>query len=304
MAIDQLIRKRDLPFILSFLLPGVILFAVVIIVPSALAVQYSLYEAAGFVTEATYVGLYNFAEILKSESFWKALGRTMVYAGFSVGGQLVLGIAIALVLNQQFKGNNVLRGISVVPYIIPVVTVTIGFEWMLDTSNGIINHLIAGLGFEKINFFKPHLAMFTAIMLSIWTWTPFVTLVFLSGLQTIPHELYESATLDGAGAWKRFWKITVPMVRDIILTIVLLRGLWMFNKFDLIWLLTGGGPLGRTETLPVLIYDTTFKKFQVGYGSALAVISLIIMMMAMAVYLKIFSEKKAKRKFKKRLQRT
>lgn len=303
-TIEQLIRKRDIPFILSFMLPGLILFAVVIIVPSILAVQYSFYEANGFVSNATYVGFHNFAEIVKSESFWKALGRTTVYAGFSVGGQLLLGIAIAMVLNQTFKGNNLLRGISVVPYIIPVVTVTIGFEWMLDTSNGIINHFIAGLGFEKINFFKPNLAMMTSILLSIWTWTPFVTLVFLSGLQTISPELYESATLDGAGAWTRFWKITIPMMRDIILTIVLLRGLWMFNKFDLIWLLTGGGPLGRTETLPVLIYDTTFKKFNVGYGSALAVISLIIMMLAMAVYLKIFSEKKAKRKFKKRLQRT
>jgi len=302
-VIDQPINKRDLSFFLAFLLPGLILFAVVIIVPSVLAVQYGLYEASGFAAEATYVGLRNFAEILRSEQFWKALGRTLVYAGASIAGQLVLGIAIALVLNQAFKGNNILRGISVVPYIIPVIAVTIGFEWMLDTSNGIVNHFIAGLGFDRINFFKPEMAMFTAIMLSVWTWTPFVALVFLSGLQTVSAELYESATLDGAGAWTRFWKITVPVTRDIILTIVLLRGLWMFNKFDLIWLLTGGGPLGRTETLPVLIYDVTFKKFQVGYGSALAVISLIIMMVTMAAYLKIFSEKQAKRKFRRRLQR-
>ncbi|GIP31617.1 hypothetical protein J2TS4_08270 [Paenibacillus sp. J2TS4] len=117
-------------------------------------------------------------------------------------------------------------------------------------------------------------------------------------MQTISADLYESATLDGASTWRQFWSITLPMLKDLIVTIVLLRGLWMFNKFDLIWLLTGGGPLENTEILPVYIYLNTFKMFNVGYGSALAVISLVVMGLAMAVYLKIFSEKKAKRKYK------
>jgi multiple sugar transport system permease protein len=293
--IEQFVKKRDLALIASFLLPGVLLFAVVIIIPAFLAVNYSFYKADSFVGDASFVGMQNYSDIVQDRRFWHGLWRTLIYSGATVGLQMVVGIAVAMVLNQSFRGNNILRGITVVPYIVPVIVVTLGWEWMLDTNTGIVNHVIASLGFDKIQFLSVNMAMTTSILLSTWTWAPFVTLVFLSGLQTIPSDLYESATIDGASTWKQFWKITIPMLKDIIVTIVLLRGLWMFNKFDLIWLLTGGGPLEKTETLPIYIYINTFKTFKVGYGSALAVISLLIMILAMAVYLKIFSENKAKR---------
>jgi multiple sugar transport system permease protein len=302
-TIEQRIRRKDLPFIISLMLPGVLIFAVIIIIPAILAIQYSFYEAKGFVGQARYVGLDNYAALLESRQFWNSFFRTILYAGATVALQLVIGISIAMVLNQPFKGNTIVRGVTVVPYIIPVVVVTIGIEWMIDPSNGIINHIIASLGMEKINFLSPKLAMMTSILMSTWTWTPFVALVFLAGLQTVSHEIHESAMLDGANAWKRFWLITLPMMKDIIVMIILLRGLWMFNKFDLIWLLTGGGPLQKTETLPVLIYDMTFKQFRVGYGSALAVVSLIVMFVAMSVYLKMMKESSEKRKFRKMLER-
>jgi len=298
-TIEHNITKRDLPLIASFLLPGLILFAVVIILPTFMAIDYSFYQADSFAGEATYIGGQNYADVLSDPLFWGDLWKSILYSFSTVALQLIVGISIALVLNQKFKGNNILRGITVVPYIIPVIVVTLGWEWMLDTDMGIINHVLSTLGFEKIKFLSTDMAMWTSVMMSTWTWTPFVTLVFLSGLQTISPEVYESAMLDGARKWTMFWKITVPMLRDIIITIVLLRGLWMFNKFDLIWLLTGGGPLGKTETLPVLIYSVTFKQFKVGYGATVAVISFVIMFLAMLVYLRIFREKQAKKKFLK-----
>jgi len=302
-TIEQNITKRELPLIASFLLPGLIIFAVVIILPTFLAINYSFYQADSFAGQATYIGTQNYVDVLSNKVFWSDLWKTIVYSGSTVLLQLVVGIAIALVLNQKFRGNNILRGITVVPYIIPVIVVTLGWEWMLDSDMGIINHIISTLGFEKVKFLSTDMAMWTSVMLSTWTWTPFVTLVFLSGLQTISPDVYESAMLDGARKWTMFWKITVPMLRDIIVTIVLLRGLWMFNKFDLIWLLTGGGPLGKTETLPILIYSSTFQQFKVGYGATVAVLSFIIMFIAMLVYLRIFQEKQSKKKFlkKKRL---
>ena len=226
-------------------------------------------------------------QLLQDARFWRDLWQTFVYAFGSITLQIIIGIAIAMVLNQQFKGRDFVRGVSVVPYIIPVIVVTMGWEWILDTNFGIVNKMLVSFGLEEINFLSIDLAMVTSIFLSVWTWTPFVTLVFLSGLQTIPHDLYESATLDGASGWQQFWKITMPMLKDLLITIILLRGLWMFNKFDLVWLLTGGGPLEKTETLPIYIYLKTFKLNDVGYGATIAISSAFIMMIIMAIYLRI-----------------
>ncbi|MGA5690621.1 carbohydrate ABC transporter permease [Cytobacillus pseudoceanisediminis] len=271
-----------------------------IIIPAGFAVSYSLYEAASFVGIPTFVGLENYLNLLQDIRFWRDLWQTLVYALGSIFLQIIIGIVIALILNQQFKGRDFIRGVSVVPYIIPVIVVTMGWEWILDTNFGIINKTLASAGLGNINFLSMDLAMLTSILLSVWTWTPFVTLVFLSGLQTISHDLYESATLDGANSWQQFWRITIPMMKDLLITIVLLRGLWMFNKFDLVWLLTGGGPLEKTETLPIYIYLNTFKLNEVGYGATVAVTSAVIMMVIMYVYLKITNYSPKEKRLKKR----
>lgn len=238
--------------------------------------------------------------LLSDTRFWRDLWQTLVYSLGSIFLQIIVGIVIALILNNEFKGRDFVRGVSVVPYIIPVIVVTMGWEWILDTNFGIINKTLALIGVGNINFLSMDLAMLTSILLSVWTWTPFVTLVFLSGLQTISHDLYESATLDGANGWQQFWRITVPMMKDLLITIVLLRGLWMFNKFDLVWLLTGGGPLEKTETLPIYIYLKTFKLNEVGYGATVAVTSAVIMMVIMFLYLKITNYSPKEKGLKKR----
>lgn len=285
---QQRISKRDLPVVLSFLLPGALLMGGLIVVPIFLVVQYSMMNATSFVSPADFIGLQNYAFLFEDARFWAGLGRTVVYAGSTVLLQLVFGILFALLLNETFRGNQFLRGAAVMPYILPTVVVTIAFQWMLDADAGIVNQLIEGMGGEKINFLSLDLAMWTSIMLSVWTWTPFVTLVFLSGLQTVPHEMQESAQVDGAGVFRRFFMITLPMLRGLIVTIVLLRGIWMFNKLDLVYLLTGGGPLGATETLPVYSYFAAFKMFEVGRGAAIAVVTFLIMLIAMIVYLRLF----------------
>lgn len=284
---DQRIKKRDLPFLALFLIPGLFLFAVAILIPSVMAIKYSFYDASSFIGQSNFVGLQNYVEIFKTPRFWKDLWNTIVYAGSSVLLQVVLGIIIALILNQNFVGKEFLRGVTVVPYIIPSIVVVICWQWMLDPSWGIINKFLSQLGLEKVQFFSINLAMWTASLVAVWTWTPFVALVFFAGLQTVPEELYESATLDGATKWQQFWKITLPVLKPVITTIVVLRGIWMFNKFDLMWILTGGGPLERTEILPILTYIYTFNFHEIGLGATVAVISLIVMAIGMVFYLKI-----------------
>lgn len=296
---EQRVKRKDLPLVLSFMLPGIILMAVIVILPVILIVQYSLFEASGFTGAAEYVGIQNYVDVFQDDRFWSGLGNTFVYAIGTVALQVVIGIVIAVLLNEAFPGNQFVRGAAVVPYIIPVIVVTIGWEWILDPDVGMVNTFLGGFGLERVQFLSMDLAMLTSIGLSVWSWTPFVTLVFLSGLQTVPDELHESAQMDGAGAFRRFFTITIPMLTGLIVTIVLLRGIWMFNKFDLIYLLTGGGPLERTETLPVYTYISIFKMFDVGHGAAIAVISFAIMLVAMLVYLKIFDrdEQSPRRRF-------
>lgn len=279
------LTARDIPLFLGLLLPGLLVLTLVIVVPLFLALQYSTFEATNFSGTGTFVGADNYRALIGSEDFWSTLWRTVVYAGASVGAQLVLGIGVALLLNTRFPGNTFLRGAAIVPYIVPVVVATIAWEWILDPSIGIFNSLLVAVGVDPINFLSSAWAMFTVVMLSTWAWTPFVVIVFLSGLQTISPDLYESARVDGAGHVRQFWSITLPMMRDIIITIVVLRGIWMFNKFDMVYLLTAGGPLDRTRTLPVLIYDEAFRRFNVGYGTAAAVVSMVIMLVGMLAFL-------------------
>lgn len=296
---EQRVKRKDLPLVLSFMLPGIILMAVLVVLPVVLIVQYSLFEASGFTGAVDYVGIQNYVDVFQDDRFWSGLGNTFVYAIGTVALQVVIGIVIAVLLNEAFPGNHFVRGAAVVPYIIPVIVVTIGWEWILDPDVGMVNTFLGGFGLEGVQFLSMDLAMLTSIGLSVWSWTPFVTLVFLSGLQTVPDELHESAQMDGAGAFRRFFTITIPMLTGLIVTIVLLRGIWMFNKFDMIYLLTGGGPLERTETLPVYTYISIFKMFDVGHGAAIAVISFAIMLVAMLVYLKIFDrdEQSPRRRF-------
>jgi len=134
----------------------------------------------------------------------------------------------------------------------------------------------------------------TIVLVSVWIWTPFVVTCVLAGLQTIPVQLYEAARVDGAGAWKQFWHITLPGLRSVLIVVILLRGIWMFNKFDVIWLLTKGGPLNETETLPTLAYRKAFLEFDLGGGAAVATISFLMLASIILIYLRVFPIDEAK----------
>ncbi|WP_172457664.1 carbohydrate ABC transporter permease [Pseudonocardia sp. N23] len=284
--------RKDWPFIGALTLPGLVLLTSFIAVPLFVIVQYSFRSARSFSAEGTFVGLDNYRYILGSDSpFYEALYLTLVYAGGSVLLQLVVGVGIALVLNKPFWGNGLLRGASIVPYIIPAIVATLAWRWILDPEVGILNVMLSTLGLGNINFFSPSMAMVTVIGVSVWAWTPFVVIVFLAGLQTIPEELYESARVDGAGAIRQFVSITLPMMKAVIVTILVLRGIWMFSKFDVVHLLTAGGPMNLTRTLPILIYEEAFRNFNVGEGATIAVLSLILMLIAILIFLKLTSSR-------------
>lgn len=282
------IQRRDWTLI-WFLLIGVVVVGVVIGLPLMHAINLSLYKMESFVGEPEWVGLANYSRVLADHEFWNAFGNGTLIAITSILAQLVLGVGIAMVLNQSFPGQGLVRGIMILPYLLPTVVACLTFEWLLDGSYGLVKSLLASGGIPMFDWSASRIsATATIVLVSVWIWTPFVVTCVLAGLQGIPKQLYEAARVDGAGAWGQFWHVTLPCLRPVLTVVILLRGIWMFNKFDVVWLLTKGGPLNSTETLPVLAYRRAFQAFDVGGGAAVATISFAILAMVITVYLKFF----------------
>jgi multiple sugar transport system permease protein len=274
------------PFFL-LIIPVLIITVAFIFVPVIYAVTLSFFKMETIVSPGKFVGIGNYREIFSDPLFWNALKNGVIYAISTVALQLIIGIGIALILDQNFKGRNYFRGLAIVPYVIPTVVASFTWLWILDPNVGIVNKVIKGLGLGTVTWFEtPLTAMFSTVLVSVWIWTPFVTLTFLAGLQGIDQELHEAARVDGATWTQRFLFITLPLLKPILVIIVLLRTSWMFNKFDIIWLLTQGGPLHATEHLPVLAYLRAFRMFEVGNGAGIATVSFLLLIVLIFIYLK------------------
>jgi len=272
-----------------FLGIGAIMTLLLIVGPALYAVSLSFYDMPSLTTEPVWVGLAKYAQVLGSGEFWSALYNGIVYAGLAIVLQTVLGIGFALLLHQNFAGRALLRGLAFLPYLLPTVVAVLVFKWMVDGSLGIITILMDEFGLPPVYWFETETAsMVSVILVSVWLWTPFVTTTFLAGLQTVPTQLYEAARVDGAGPIRQFFHVTLPSLRPILTVIILLRGVWMFNKFDVVWLTTGGGPLGATEHLPILSYRQAFALYDIGSGAAIATLSFFVLIVAVAIYFRVF----------------
>lgn len=273
----------------SILGVAVLLTGLLILYPAYHALELSFQKLDSFVSEPEWVGFANYGTVLRLPDFWAAFGRGTVFALSTITLQVVFGIAFAMLLNAQIPLKPMVRGIMVLPYLLPTIIVALTFQWMLDPTNGVMSDAVGLFGMDYIPWGENGaVAMALVIFLSVWIWTPFVTLAFLAGLQSVPDELYEAARVDGATAWQRFWHITLPQLRPVLTVVVLLRAIWMFNKFDIIWLTTRGGPLEATEHLPVLAYRKAFEMYQLGEGAAVSAISFLILSIFIFVYFYFF----------------
>jgi len=274
---------------------GLVLTFGLIVLPVLNGVWLSMHSAESFIATPHWVGFANYIKLFGNAEFWRATLNGVVYALVSVVLQLVLGVGFALVLNKSFPFRGIIRGLSILPYLLPTVVVGVTFQWMTDGSFGVITALTRSLGLGDIPWFEsPSAAMASVILVSVWLWTPFVTVSCLAGMQSIPQALYEAAKVDGASNWSQFWHVTLPQLMHILSVVVLLRAIWMFNKFDIIWLLTKGGPLGATQTLPVLAYNKAFNLFDVGGGAAVATLGFILLSGIVAIYFRLTSEDRGK----------
>jgi multiple sugar transport system permease protein len=281
----------DRQFGALLLVPSAALTALLFAYPIFHTIDMSLRSVDLFSVEAPFVGLANFRLLLQDPDFWHAFRNGVVYATCTVALQVVAGVALALLLNLPFAGRSVARGLVLLPYVLPSVAAALIWKWIYNDLLGVLNYALLGLRVieEPVGWLaRPELAMPAVIAVAVWKNTPFVVLVVLARLQTIPLEHYEAAAVDGASAWQRFWRITLPQLRTILLIVVLLRFLWVFNEFDTIWLLTQGGPLNATVTLSILAYTRAFVEFKISQGVAVTVCMMLFLAGMSVLYFRIY----------------
>lgn len=283
-------QNHDLRVAYLVFLPCVLVILALGIYPAARVLHLSLFRADVFFTYHEYVGLDNIRSVLQSNELWAAIKNDVRYTGYSVGLQFLFGLIVALLLNQNFPGRNITRGVLLFSYVVPVVVVALVWKIMLNDLFGIINHIIweLNLPIKTTWFSRPQTAMPTVILITVWKYFPFFVIIFLAQLQSIPQELYEAAKIDGANQLQEFWHITWPLLRPIAIIGLLLRTIWTFNNFDVIALLTNGGPLGSTQTPPVLIHDVVFGQYALGRGAAMAAVLFVILIATSAVYIFLY----------------
>ena len=273
------------------LAPSLILLGGLVVFPVLYNVWLSLFDKHAFMPVQAFVGLRHYRYFASDPEFWTSFYYGSVYAGVTMVLQLGVGVPAALLLNEGFRGRNLLRGVVLFPYMIPTIVAVILWKWLLNDSYGLVNHLLvsAGLVRAPVAWLGPDYIMASLIVTSVWQFFPFVVVTYLARLQTIPPELYEAATIDGASAWRRFVHVTLPQTASVLFVIVLLRSIWMFTKFDTVWLLAGDGGVSRyIRTLPVYAYARSFTYLQAGMGAALAVIMFTMLLAATAVYFRMF----------------
>jgi multiple sugar transport system permease protein len=267
-----------------FLAPAALILALVAAFPLAYVVWLSLLDLSLLLDVARFAGLENYARLLADPRFWNALYNTVYFTVVSVALELVFGLLIALALHQSFRGHGWMRAVVLIPWAIPTVVSARMWEWMYNPEFGVLNYLI-GLDVNWLG--SPFWAMHAAIAMDVWKSTPFVALLLLAGLASIPQDLYRAARIDGASGWTIFWRITLPLLMPLILIVLIFRTIDAFRVFDAIYVLTGGGPANTTETLSIYAYRVLFQTLEFGYGSALAVVVFLCIALVTVFYARL-----------------
>lgn len=268
----------------AFLLPAVISLVLVVVIPGFMTIIDSLKPVKG----GTGI-FYNYRMLFYDETFITALKNTFVFVVGTVIGHLIFGMAVALVLNSAIKCRSLFRTLMILPWTLPDVITGIIWSYMYHPMSGFLNALLLKLGIISENIMwlgDPQLALFSIIMADIWRGYPYVMLIILSGLQSIPKELYEAARVDGTSGLQEFFFITIPNLYRIIYIAVVLDTIWQFRRFGLVMSMTAGGPGRSTEIISTWVYKTYFNYFKPNYAAAMAIVSAIILIIFSIPYIR------------------
>ncbi len=290
---QQRVRRHLLQnrFAYVLILPSVILIAAIYFYPVGSGIWQSFHNFNRVKPWAyKFIGIQNYITALGTHQVWVALRTSAIWTIGGVGFSYLLGLICALLLNDKFRLRGVYRAILLLPWIVPPVVSGTSMLWMFNDQTGLVNRLLRNLHLIDQPIYwlsKPNLAMFAVITVHVWRSFPFMMITILSALSSIPDDIYEAGRIDGASSWQLFRYITFPLILPVSIITMVLSSIWTFNDFGTIWVMTGGGPANATTTLIILSYKEAFQRFNVGYGTSLAVIAMILMLAIGALYLRL-----------------
>jgi multiple sugar transport system permease protein len=236
-------------------------------------------------TGGTYIGFENYERLLSSGAFFKSVVTTLIYTAFTVVASLTLGTISAFVINRMFPGRTLARAIMVMPWAVPTVAVVLVFRWIYNDSSGAANAATTALGLGERGWLTdPSYGMLSVVLATVWKVTPFVMLVVLAALQSVPEDLYEATRIDGADSYSTFKLVVLPFLLPTLRVVGLLMTIWSFRRFEIIWLLTGGGPVDATTTIVIDVYRQAFNNSQLGLAAAIGMLGLVLSLIVTAIY--------------------
>ena len=268
----------------TLLIPLLLLLGVFMLYPLFYCIYYSFYEW-GMRGEAIFVGLHNYREMLNDKAFLEALGRTFYVMVICISAELLIGLSLALLWSREFKGQNIVRGLCLLPLLVAPLILSLLWNFMFEYDFGAVNQILSSIGLSKVYWWSPEFALYTICLITIWQWFPFSVFVLVAGLRSLPSDVFEASKVDGASRWYTFRRLTLPMLSPLIMIIIVLRAMWLIRLFDPLYGTTRGGV--RTELLDWTVYRTAFVFFDIGYGSAMAIFSLILTIAICAIMFRL-----------------
>lgn len=275
----QKLKKNSEPYL--YLLPTIILMTVLLVIPIFMVIRYSFYDNVIINKNPAFIGFGNFNKILTDKSFLVAVKNTSIFVGGSIIAHMILGMTFAMLLNSKYLGaktKGLFRVIFALPWMFTAAVIAVLWKMLLN-PNGVINYLLVefNLSSTQIEWLASRdFALFSITTINIWAGYPFFMISILAGLQGISSDLYEASAIDGANSVKQFFRITVPQLKPILISLILLDFVWTIQQFALIWMTTGGGPINATEMLSTFIYKLGFSKYEYAMASASSVILLVV----------------------------
>jgi len=270
---------------LIFVLPALLVLTMLIAYPLAYTGVLSVTDQQG-----AFVGTSNFATVLAARATPQAFWNTVYFVGVSIIFQVLLGTAAAILLNQNFAGRAIVRSITIIPWVVPGIVAATTWAWMFHTEFGIINYMMTAPGLIEAPvgwLTNRDTVMPVLIAINVWKMFPFVTVMVLAGLQSIPNDLYEAARIDGANIWEEIWHIMLPQVRSVITAVTLLLVIWGLNSITIIYAITRGGPANRTLITPIQIFRLAFDAVQFNQAAALSVLFFAVASVIVFIYVKL-----------------
>ncbi|MBL7257604.1 carbohydrate ABC transporter permease [Paractinoplanes lichenicola] len=283
------LAKRLVPW--GYLSPTVVLIVLLMVVPIIMVISYSFRDNVIVQENSVFAGFANYTEVLTDPDFLAALKNTFIFITVSMVAHLLLGLGFAMMLNSGMLSGvtkAIFRVVYVLPWLFTIAVIAVIWRLLLDPS-GVVNYVLQTLGVisDGVNWLgDPGSALWVVTFVNIWSGYPFFMISLLAGLQGIPGELYEAASVDGANPWQKFWNVTIPQLRPVIISMAVLDLIWTSQQFALIWMMTGGGPLNSTEMLSTFTYKLAFSEYEFATASASAVVVLLLTMILAFFYVR------------------